>query len=193
MSRSIRNPRALVCLFTVLTLLTAVHAPGQTFRGTILGVVTDSSGAAVPGATVTIKNVDTGLSRTVTTTDDGSYSAPELPIGNYSVTVEKSGDRNRVHVVEDVETRESRARCSRGSWHKSRSGWARTCALVDTTSNTLGGLIRFTESGHESSGEWPRLSKLPFRSPASRFSDPDYRLARLVRHFSVNGASWPRE
>ncbi len=61
MSRSIRNLSALVCLFTVLTLLTAVHTPGQTFRGTILGVVTDSSGAAVPGATVTIKNVDTGL------------------------------------------------------------------------------------------------------------------------------------
>ena len=91
MSWSIRNLSALVCIFTALTLLAAAHTPGQTFRGTILGVVTDSSGAAVPGATVTIKNVDTGLSRTVTTTDDGSYSAPELPIGNYSVTVEKSG------------------------------------------------------------------------------------------------------
>ena len=91
MSRSIRNLSALVGVFTALTLLTEVHTPGQTFRGTILGVVTDSSGAAVPGATVTIKNVDTGLTRTVTTTDDGSYSAPELPIGNYSVTVEKSG------------------------------------------------------------------------------------------------------
>jgi Cna protein B-type domain. len=95
--------------------------PGQTFRGTILGLVTDSSGAAVPGATVTIKNVDTGLTRTVTTTDDGSYSAPELPIGNYSVTVEKSGFKAGVVNGSAWKFPRKNARmscCSRASWHK---------------------------------------------------------------------------
>lgn len=70
----------------------------QTFRGTILGTVVDSSGAAVPGVTVTIKNVDTGLTRTALTSDDGSYSAPELPIdftlqpGQLAQTVEVVGE-----------------------------------------------------------------------------------------------------
>src|SRR4029077_814424 len=71
-------------------------ANAQTFRGTILGTVTDSSGAAVSGATGTVKNSETGLLRTATTGDDGSYSVPELPIGNYSVTVEKSGFKSGV-------------------------------------------------------------------------------------------------
>ena len=69
----------------------ACVADAQTFRGTILGTVTDSSGSAVGGATVTIKNVDTGLLRTTQTTADGSYAVPELPIGSYTVTVSESG------------------------------------------------------------------------------------------------------
>src|SRR5690349_10048641 len=49
---------------------------GQTFRGTILGTVTDPSGAVVSGAKVTVKNVNTGLERTTQTSADGSYSVP---------------------------------------------------------------------------------------------------------------------
>ncbi len=79
-----------VAVFLVAVVFSA-PANAQTFRGTILGTVTDSSGAAVSGATVSVKNTGTGLLRTVNTGDDGSYSAPELPIGTYSVTVEKSG------------------------------------------------------------------------------------------------------
>jgi Carboxypeptidase regulatory-like domain len=56
----------------------ALNGNAQTFRGTILGTVTDSSGAAISGATVTVKNTGTGFVRTVTTDDDGNYSAPEL-------------------------------------------------------------------------------------------------------------------
>src|ERR1700693_3713007 len=74
---------------TVLLFCNAVNA--QTFRGTILGTVTDSSGAAIAGAAVAVKNVNTGLSRTVSTSEDGTYSVPELPIGTYAVTVEKAG------------------------------------------------------------------------------------------------------
>src|SRR5258708_12556636 len=85
-------------LGSVAALLLLCASPGkaQTFRGTILGTVTDSSGAAVSGAKVTVKNMDTGLTREVTTTDDGSYALPELPIGNYSGTGEKSGFKTPV-------------------------------------------------------------------------------------------------
>src|SRR5437763_13828750 len=68
----------------------------QTFRGTILGTVTDTSGASITGATVIVKNTNTGLSRTVTTSEDGTYSVPELPIGTYTVTVEKAGFKKGV-------------------------------------------------------------------------------------------------
>jgi outer membrane receptor protein involved in Fe transport len=144
MSRSIRNLSALVCICTALTLVTAVRTPGQTFRGTILGVVTDSSGAAVPGATVTIKNVDTGLTRTVKTTDDGSYSVPELPIGNYSVTVEKSGFKAGVVSGVRVEvSTEKRADVvlQPGQVAQTVEVKGEDLPMVDTTSNTLGGLI----------------------------------------------------
>src|SRR5579872_467439 len=67
----------------------AFTAGGQTFRGTILGSVTDASGASIPGATVTVKNTETGLTRTTESQADGSYSVPELPIGRYDVTVDK--------------------------------------------------------------------------------------------------------
>src|SRR5258708_13169699 len=79
-------------LGSVAALLLLCASPGkaQTFRGTILGTVTDSSGAAVSGAKVTVKNMDTGLTPEVTTTDDGSYAVPGLPIGNYTMTRQKT-------------------------------------------------------------------------------------------------------
>src|SRR5437868_15386374 len=59
----------------------------QTFRGTILGTVTDASGASITGVTVIVKNTDTGFSRTETTSEDGNYLLPELSSGTYPVPV----------------------------------------------------------------------------------------------------------
>ncbi len=75
----------------VFVLLAAVSLSAQTFRGTILGIVTDPSGAVIPGAKVVVKNTGTGLQRETETSTDGSYSLPELPIGTYSVTVTQAG------------------------------------------------------------------------------------------------------
>ena len=64
----------------------------QEVTGTILGIVTDISGAVVPGAKVTITNTDrNAVERTAKTSKEGEYSAPLLPIGHYSVTVETPG------------------------------------------------------------------------------------------------------
>ena len=75
--------------YFILVLATCLF--GQTFRGTILGTVTDQSGAVVAGATITVKNTATGLERAAQTSTDGSYSIPELPIGTYTVTVTQAG------------------------------------------------------------------------------------------------------
>ena len=83
--------RERITLGLVLMFAFAISLSAQTFRGTILGTVTDSSGAVVPGAKVTVKNMGTGLERSTETSADGSYSVPELPIGTYNVSVTQSG------------------------------------------------------------------------------------------------------
>src|ERR1700741_5069834 len=60
-------------------LFAAAMAFGQAVTGTILGRVTDASGAVVPGAMVQLQNVDTGLSRTETTDSGGRYLSRNLP------------------------------------------------------------------------------------------------------------------
>ena len=77
---------ALVCLLFVPA---ATHA--QVATGTLLGNVTDSTGAAVPGATVTATNTGTGFTRTTTTDASGQYSVPLLPVGQYKIEVKLSG------------------------------------------------------------------------------------------------------
>jgi hypothetical protein len=125
----------------------AINGNAQTFRGTILGTVTDSSGAAVSGATVSVKNTGTGLLRTVTTDDDGNYSAPELPIGTYSVTVEKSGFKagsvSGISVEVSTERRADVA-LQPGDVSQIVEVSGDTLPQVESTSNTLGGIIEST-------------------------------------------------
>lgn len=76
-----------------LALLASLAAPAvaQTVTGTIQGTVTDTSGGVIPGVAVTIRNVNTGAVRAVVTNEGGSYTAPFVPIGTYTVTAELSG------------------------------------------------------------------------------------------------------
>jgi hypothetical protein len=76
-------------LSIVIGILLAPSAFAQNAQ--ITGSVKDSSGAIIPGATVTARNVDTGLTRTAVTEGSGEYRLPSLPPGRYSVAVELSG------------------------------------------------------------------------------------------------------
>jgi hypothetical protein len=69
-----------------LTLTTSVGA--QSINGRIIGTVTDTSGAVISGATVTVTNLGTNAQRTLTTDGDGNYIVPELPAGQYSIAIE---------------------------------------------------------------------------------------------------------
>jgi Carboxypeptidase regulatory-like domain/TonB dependent receptor len=76
-------------LFSLLAcIFLAVFAYGQSNSGNIQGTVTDPSGASIAGATVTSRNLDTGVTSSGNTTGAGLYSLPNLPPGRYSVTVE---------------------------------------------------------------------------------------------------------
>jgi len=63
----------------------------QRTNAAVRGTVTDQSKAIVPGATVTVTGVDTGLTRTTVTNADGVYSVSELPVGRYTISVELQG------------------------------------------------------------------------------------------------------
>lgn len=75
----------------LLTICAAVHAQAPT--GTILGTVTDNTGAVIPNATITITNKATNVPRTTLTNAEGIYSAPALPPGEYEVRAEGQGFR----------------------------------------------------------------------------------------------------
>jgi hypothetical protein len=77
--------KKLVCLVVALT---AVHAFAQQITGSLRGTVTDPSGAAVQGASVSAKQTETGLTRTAATDRAGAYILLELPVGHYQMQVE---------------------------------------------------------------------------------------------------------
>src|SRR6266446_4045168 len=79
----------------------------QTVTGTMRGTVTDRSGGALPGVTITIRNVDTGLERIVVTDKAGTFNAPFLQIGRYNVLAELSGFGAVRHKNERVDLNET--------------------------------------------------------------------------------------
>ncbi len=83
--------RALTGFAFVLCLAFGVFAQSQATTGLIQGTVVDQNGAIVSGASVNIKNTDTGFERSVTTNSDGFFSAPLLPLGKYKVSATGKG------------------------------------------------------------------------------------------------------
>src|SRR5690349_19394015 len=75
----------------LVVLLASTLIFGQAETGQLTGTVTDSSGAVVPGANVTIKSVNTGVSRTVQTSPAGSYTITNLQPDTYQVVVKGKG------------------------------------------------------------------------------------------------------
>src|SRR5215467_10154445 len=78
----------LICL-SFLVLAGRTH--GQATQSTILGTVTDPSGAVVTGATVTVKNEGTSFERTMVTGESGDYRIAGLEVGRYQVSVSAPG------------------------------------------------------------------------------------------------------
>jgi len=66
-------------------------------NGSLSGTVTDTTGAVVQGATITVKNVATNAERTVVTNEDGRWTIPVLPVGTYSVSYAKEGFQKAIN------------------------------------------------------------------------------------------------
>src|SRR5450432_3709464 len=79
-------------LCSLLFVLAITGAMGQTgVDGTILGVVIDANGGSVPGATVTVTNLDTSIKQVKLSHSDGNFEFTALPAGRYSISVTFSG------------------------------------------------------------------------------------------------------
>lgn len=135
---------SVVCL---LVALGALPAAAQTFRGGIQGTVTDSTGAALPGATVTITNVATKLTRTTFTDKDGNYFMPELPLGEYMVKADLSGFAPKAVTGIAVDVGSNRRvdlQLSPGGVQE-KVEVVGAAPLVETTGNTMGGKLGSAE------------------------------------------------
>ncbi len=130
-------------LATLTLLLLSVSALAQSTAGRVLGTVTDQSGAAVPGATVIVSDMQRGSSRTVTTDESGGYVAPELQPGTYKIHVEAQGFKTaeRPSVVIEVAT-DVRADFALQPGQVTETVVVQEdVPLVNTTSSTLGGTL----------------------------------------------------
>ncbi|MGA7575627.1 MAG: carboxypeptidase regulatory-like domain-containing protein [Terriglobales bacterium] len=78
----------------------SLPCPAQTITGTISGTVTDTSGAVVPAATITVLNLATAERRTATTTASGGFRVPDLAIGKYKVTAAAEGFKTLTQTTE---------------------------------------------------------------------------------------------
>ncbi len=86
--------KSLLCL---LPFVLSLCVYGQNVNGTIVGTVSDSTGAALPGASIAVTDMSTAVSHTVQTDASGYYSVPDLPPGSYKVTAQKNGFDTAVH------------------------------------------------------------------------------------------------
>ena len=80
-----------VFVLASLIVVSAHFGAAQTTMGTITGLVTDSSQAVIPGATVVAKNVATGAEARTVTSSTGNYVIPNLPVGSYELSVSQAG------------------------------------------------------------------------------------------------------
>src|SRR4029077_16234552 len=92
---SLSKSKSVLFLFLSAALIAAPAWP-QTQLGTLFGTVTDTSGAVVPGAEVSVENVGTGLKRDGRTDKTGEYQLVGLPTGRYTLRVQKEGFQTEV-------------------------------------------------------------------------------------------------
>jgi len=96
------KPFQVLSILLAFTFLCAIPAGADELYASIRGTVTDQSGAVMPDVPVTSTNVATGVSKTVATNKDGTYVFLQLPAGDYSVKIEKSGFKafaaSRIHL-----------------------------------------------------------------------------------------------
>src|SRR6266852_1539018 len=183
------SPRARIyALLGLLVLSSAVFS--QAVTGSILGRITDSTGAVLSGAMVQIQNSETGLSQTVQTDSEGRYLIRNLPPGSYDVTVTQTGFQSQVQrrIVLSVASEITvNAELAVGSVQE-RVEVTATAAAIETTNATISGLVS-QEQMRDLPLNGRSLDQLVLLNPGvfvSRYTQNVSTLGRGMR-ISVNG------
>ncbi len=164
----------------------SLTAFAQTSRGTVSGTVTDQAGAVVPGASVTLTNTETTVSRTTTTNGDGVYRFDAVDLGNYTVNITAAnfGEVTKTNItVQANQTADVPASLQPGSQQVTVDVSAEAGQLLQTEAPVRGGNI-----------EARKITELPFagRNPvALALTLPGISSNRFgfgVGTFSVNGS-----
>jgi hypothetical protein len=130
-------------LAAVLGALFSISAWAQTQLATVSGTVADPSGAVVPGVSVTIVSQGTGLKRSAITDTAGQYRFAGLPIGNYSLRIEKTGFQSEVREGVDLTSAAEvtiNSQLAIGDLQQQTTVSANVAA-IDNTTSTISGLL----------------------------------------------------
>ena len=135
----------LAAAFGILLLCLPAFSQGN--AGRILGTVTDQSGGVVAGATVSVIDIDRGITRTLTSDDAGEYNAPNLTPGNYTVRAEAKGFKKleRQNVVLEVGKEVRVDLTVQPGAQEQTVTVTEAVPLVETTTATLGGTLENSE------------------------------------------------
>jgi hypothetical protein len=179
--------------------LIAAPLAAQTIRGTITGTVTDSLGAVVPGATVTVTNKATGISETTVSNQQGAYSFTLLQPGSYEVAVELQGFKKYVRdgiVVEVAQATRVDIPLQIGTLSEAILVTG-TSPLVRSTTSELGQTIQMKQiQALPLNGRFfehlitTTPGAMPFYSRGDSAENASAAGARIATAHSVNGMPW---
>ena len=138
---------AIVVVVLAVFCCVAPLASGQAIGASLNGLVTDPAGATIPGATVTVKNVDTGLAQTATSSDLGAYRIAPLPPGRYSLTVQMQGFQSYLQqgIIISVDTASTQNVALKAGNVQQTVTVTANAELLNTTNGSLGQTISETE------------------------------------------------
>jgi hypothetical protein len=182
--------KSILCVL-IASLCLTLPVFGQKVTGTIRGIVTDPTGAVVPNAQVTAKNVSTGEERNATSNSAGEYSFPELTPGTYDVSV--TGANFKEFVAKGVQLNVSSTSTVNASLQMGNASEQVTveanAVQVETTSGAVGNVVEGNQVRELplNGRSFAQLTQLmPGVSPASNFDSKHKGLEAGV-DFSVNG------
>jgi Carboxypeptidase regulatory-like domain len=135
--------RAAIWLFLSACIVMGTSAFGQSTGGRILGRVADSSGAVLPGVTVTLTNQETGILRDTKTNDSGDYIFVEVPPATYEVDFEITGFKKNVqkNVIVDINAAINLNSTLQIGAQQESVEVTSEAPLVDTTSTQMGAIV----------------------------------------------------
>src|SRR5260370_9477476 len=136
----------LVSVIILAFCITALPAYGQVAGATLSGTITDPSGAVVPKATISIKNIGTGVVRDVTSNSSGFYTAPNLLPGTYEVKVTAAGFATAVNktIQLNVGAQQTLNQVLRVGNISETVDVTATAPVVQLSSSSISGTVDFT-------------------------------------------------